>query len=272
MRVVVLGSRGMLGVALCHQLRQAGFDVLPMDRSSFDALSLDLTDLLPDGCDALINACGMINRRLSESESAFLRVNSLFPRRLADLCEQRRIRMIQVSTDCVFKGDRGCYDESAVPDPDELYGMSKYWGEPSNAMVVRTSIIGPELVNHYSLLCWFLQQHESVRGFANHQWNGITTLELGRVLGAILAGDLWQPGVRHIFGEDLTKCTLLHLIDDAFQAHKRIDAVNDRQPRDTRLRTVYPEFMQTLNIAPMAAQLDRVRLVADRLGHWTMAP
>lgn len=267
MQVLVLGNNGMLGVAVCHQLRQAGFDVIAKGRDSFDAKNLDLRGLIPEGCEAVINACGMINRRLKQAPEDFLLVNSLFPRHLADLCEARNVRLIHVSTDCVFKGDQGPYDETSSATADEFYGQSKLWGEPRNAMVIRTSIIGPELVNHYSLLCWFLQQENDVNGFFNHHWNGLTTLELARALGNILTKSLWQPGVFHLFGEDLSKFTLLKMIASAFQSTTPIKAIDDTVARDTRLRSVY-DLQQQLQILPMTAQLERLCEVSNHHGHW----
>lgn len=259
----------MLGVALCHQFRLAGFDVLGKDRGGFDARSLDMSQLVPEGCHFVVNACGMVNRRLSEPESDFLRVNSLFPRLLADVCARQQTKLIHISTDCVFNGDRGCYDERAQPDAQDIYGNSKHWGEPSNAMVIRTSIIGPELHNHYSLLCWYLRQQGTVRGFINHLWNGVTTIELAGALCKILSEALWRQDVFHLHGEDLSKFVLLELMDKAFRTNMHIEPVSDTHSRDTRLRSVHGQFLQSLAIAPMAVQLERVVAVSNRYGHWT---
>lgn len=268
-RVLVLGSSGMLGVAVCHYLRQSGFDVVTLDRVTLDARNPDLRTVASADAGAVVNALGLINRRADQPEADFLRVNSLFPRRLADLCQQRGIPLIHISTDCVFKGDAGPYDESAPPSAVDLYGMSKYWGEPANAMVIRTSIIGPEINNFYSLLCWFLKQEGAVRGFRNHLWNGVTTVELGRAIATILERGLWQPGLRHVHGEDLTKCELLQLMQQIYETPCAIEPVDDAYASDTRLRTLYPDFLDALDIAPMQTQLARLRPLSDRYGHWS---
>lgn len=272
MRVLVLGSSGMLGTAVCHHLRGAGFDVVAKDRNSFDARNLDLDGLVPDGVEAVINASGMINRRLAQPEQDFLRVNCLFPRRLADWCEQRAVKLLHVSTDCVFKGDQGPYLETAPTNATDLYGMTKSWGEPRNAMVLRTSIIGPESHNHYSLLCWVMAQQGTVRGFLNHHWNGVTTLELARAMASILERGLWKPGVQHLYGEDVSKFELLNKINRVFELGLEVAPVDDAVARDTRLRTVNPAFLAQLAIEPMEKQLQQLRALTNRRGHWQVQP
>lgn len=271
-RVLVLGSTGMLGLAVCQRLRSMGLEVLSLDKTRLDARKPDLQLIVDSAAHAVINALGLTNRRLDQPEADFLRVNSLFPRLLADVCEAQRLPLIHISTDCVFKGDAGPYDEASPALVDDLYGSSKLLGEPRNAMVIRTSIIGPELHNHYSLMCWFLKQTGPVRGFCNHHWNGVTTYELARVLGTILTHDMWQTGLWHVHAEDLTKHNLLQLIAKTFGSSTQIVPVDDVQARDTRLRTLHPAFLQALNIAPMSEQLQQIRSLSDALGRWRVIP
>jgi dTDP-4-dehydrorhamnose reductase len=153
--------------------------------------------------DCVVNAAGMINRRLAEgaNEADAWLVNGLFPRLLADHCEARGVRAIHVSTDCVFDGTAGPYVETDPPTATDLYGRSKAWGEPRNCLVIRTSIFGPELRNFYLLLSWFLAQSDECRGFTNHLWNGMTTLQLARCIETILEKGLHENRVQHLFSE-----------------------------------------------------------------------
>ncbi len=272
-RVLVLGAHGMLGSALGYHLPRAGFEVSTASRPELDAISPDFTLIGKLQPRAVVNAIGLTNRHLDQAESDFLRINSLFPRRLADWCCAHDLPLIHISTDCVFKGDAGPYDEHAQADASDVYGLSKYWGEPSNAMVLRTSIVGPELRNYYSLLCWFLGQSGNVRGYRNHLWNGITTLELARIIGVLIKGDLCRPGIRHVYGEDLTKLDLLRLMQAAFEkTGVSIQPWDDVSPRDMRLRTGYPGFLEALAIQPMNEQLMKLRNFTDARGHWRDGP
>jgi dTDP-4-dehydrorhamnose reductase len=66
---------------------------------------------------AVVNCIGIVKQR-DEAKLAVpsILVNSLFPHLLADLCEKSGARLIHVSTDCVFSGERGSYTEDDVPD------------------------------------------------------------------------------------------------------------------------------------------------------------
>ena len=76
-----------------------------------------------------------------------IHVNSLFPHLLSDYCSEIGTRLIHISTDCVYSGNKGNYSENDIPDPLDFYGRSKLLGELSNnnAITIRTSIIGPEI-------------------------------------------------------------------------------------------------------------------------------
>ena len=111
--------------------------------------------------DAVINGIGIVKQR-DEAKQAVpsIQINALFPHQLADLCVERGLRVIQISTDCVFSGLRGNYSESDVPDPLDLYGRTKLLGELNRPgmLTLRTSIIGWQLNNFSGLLNWFALQ------------------------------------------------------------------------------------------------------------------
>ena len=73
------------------------------------------------------------------------------------------MRLIHISTDCVFSGERGQYDENSITDAKDLYGISKSIGDINveNALTIRTSTIGHELNSKSGLLEWFLSQNDS---------------------------------------------------------------------------------------------------------------
>lgn len=255
--VVVLGASGMAGTMAVAELSKF-YRVVPVTRASFDILT-DRPCALPlDGADAVVNLAGLVNKRLDLGEAAFFAVNAVFPHALAELCLMRGIRLIHLSTDCVFDGRGAPHDEWAAPTATDLYGRSKALGEPCSAMTLRASIIGPEKSNFYNLLCWALRQ-QKIDGFSNHLWNGITTLTLARCLHAILDQDLYNVGVQHLYSEDVTKLDLLRMICDVFDHDVPITPVEAPQPRDMRLRSCRPEVLAALAIPSLRQQLLALR-------------
>ena len=56
--------------------------------------------------DAVVNCIGIVKQAVEDPEPA-IRINALFPHRLAAACRERDVRLIHVSTDCVFSGKTG---------------------------------------------------------------------------------------------------------------------------------------------------------------------
>lgn len=191
--------------------------------------------------DAVVNSAGVIipNVRLAPELTFF--VNGALPHLLAAHYGER---LIHVTTDCVYSGQDGApYDETAPASPRDLYGLSKSMGEPADrALVLRTSIIGPELIGHQSLLEW-LRSHRggAVDGYVNHFWNGVTTHQLARSVDRIVEhrADYPAHGRYHVFGSDISKYELLVALNERFGLGI---AVRPREvrPVDRRLATVHP--------------------------------
>jgi dTDP-4-dehydrorhamnose reductase len=121
-----------------------------------------------------------------------------------------------MSTDCVFSGKRGNYKESDQADPIDFYGLSKVVGEPSgqNVLVIRTSMVGPELEKRYGLLEWFLSQRDkTVPGFTNAVFSGFYTRALANLILDLLSKSS-VVGLRHLSAEPLSKYDLLKRIRD----------------------------------------------------------
>lgn len=191
--------------------------------SGIDALNLNTVLALIDKLspDIVLNCIGII-KQLKESHNALLsiEVNSLFPHKLAAHLEGSKTRLIHISTDCVFSGEKGNYIESDYSDAKDLYGKTKYLGELvnySNCVTLRTSIIGPELKTKLSLLEWFLSQNVSVNGYINAIYSGLTTTELIKVIDTYIIPQNNQNGLYHISSEPISKHDLLAKIAREFK-------------------------------------------------------
>jgi dTDP-4-dehydrorhamnose reductase len=169
---------------------------------------------------AVVNCVGVI-KQLPEGDDPVvcIHINALFPHLLARACRERGIRLIHISTDCVFSGHRGNYREDDPSDAVDLYGRTKYLGEVSEpgCITVRTSMIGRELSSSHGLLEWFLAQRgRSVRGYRKAVFSGLTTLELASVITRILTEWTFLSGVCQVVAEPIDKYSLLCLIRDIF--------------------------------------------------------
>lgn len=232
-RVLILGVTGMLGHTLMRELsRDKSFDVYGSARSirllekvftkelisrvtpMSEATDMGLINRLLDNVapDIVVNCIGVIKQDPSVGDaSRTISLNSLFPHLLADSCAQRDIRMIHVSTDCVFSGIEGGYVESDNPDPVDLYGRSKLLGEVDEypALTLRTSFIGHEIASNLSLVDWFLSQPDKVCGFNNAIYSGLTATEFSHMLISVVFPREGLTGLYHVASTPISKYDLL---------------------------------------------------------------
>ena len=143
----------------------------------------------------VVNCVGIIKQLAAAKDPvASIAVNALFPHQLARAVRARGIRLLHISTDCVFAGTRGGYREEDVTDAMDLYGRTKALGEVTGpgCVTLRTSIIGRELAGASGLVEWFLAQRGgSADGYSGAIFSGFTTIELS---SAGPRGDRPPPG------------------------------------------------------------------------------
>lgn len=231
MRVLVLGGDGMLGHRLLKDLAPHHDVKVTLRRSrleyerfglftaenSFDEVEVRDHQRLAEvfaatAPDVVINAVGIVKQHRAANEIVeSLEVNALLPHRLASLCDIADARLIHISTDCVFAGDRGNYAEDSIADALDIYGRTKHLGEVSGpgCLTIRTSMIGLELHRKLSLVEWYLAQTGKIRGFKNAIFTGLTTAEIGRVLKLLIKDYPQLSGVYHVAAQPISKYDLL---------------------------------------------------------------
>jgi len=163
----------------------------------------------------IINCIGIIKPFIDEKNKRIenpILINSLFPNQLNKF-KNKKNKIYQIATDCVFSGIKGSYLESSEHDAIDIYGKTKSLGEikSKNFFNIRCSIIGKEIKNYVSLFEWFKLQKYNLNGFTNHLWNGLTTNVFAQLLKAIIIYKIDLPNVIHIIPKDkISKFTLLN--------------------------------------------------------------
>lgn len=244
-KVLVVGSTGMLGYAVSSYYKSKDYDVVEISRNEFDIANDPMSrfESFLDGVDAVINCAGVIKPTIAKNSiENVLKINSMFPRNLAKVCNDHGIKCFHITTDCVYTGKKGNYDENDYFDADDLYGLSKNAGEIKECMVLRTSIIGEEKGQSRSLLEWARSQAgKEVNGFTNHKWNGVTTLYLAEVIENILEKDLYRNGLFHIHSPNtVNKYELLQIFNDVYELNfSKINATEAKDAVDRSLATIF---------------------------------
>jgi dTDP-4-dehydrorhamnose reductase len=269
-RLLILGTDGMLGSEALRVLggsdaaraevmgttrrpevagaRPADVLLLP-DVRSFDAVEAVLDRARPD---VVLNCVAVLDGRPGERD-ALQQVNAELPLRLARAADDRGARVVHISTDGVFSGRHGPYDEGATPHPIDAYGTSKLAGELRDPphLTVRTSIIGRS-PSRAGLLDWAIgQRGRVVHGFANARWSGVTTAELVRLLEPQLVGGTVMTGLAHVVSDGVSKAELLRRVSAAFDLG--LDVVEVAEPvLDRRLVSIRED---ALRARPLDEQL-----------------
>lgn len=179
----------------------------------------------------VVNCIGIVKQSAAAQDAArMVEVNSVFPHRLARICSERDVRLIHISTDCVFSGRRGAYDELDLPDPADLYGRSKLAGEPEGpgTLTLRTSMIGWELETQRGLLEWFASRDgETVKGFRHAVFSGPTAPELARLIARIADECPELDGHFHAGAAPISKHELLVELRRALDLEIDIEAADE---------------------------------------------
>lgn len=201
-KLLVIGIKGMAGHILHRYFSEQNvYDVYGLARnieSSATLFDVDVsnTDQLrslfeKNQFDYVVNCIGILNKDAEDNPSKAIWFNSYFPHYLEEITKTTLTKVIHISTDCVFSGKEGSYTENDFKNGVGFYAQSKALGELTNTkdVTIRTSIIGPELnQNGIGLFHWFMSQtnHDHLKGFTKAYWSGLTTLELAKVVEAII--------------------------------------------------------------------------------------
>lgn len=216
-------------------LTRKDFDI---GNSTKDSLYQFIRSVRPsDGI--IINASGIIKQRKNDLDE-MIEVNSIFPHRLEQFSKDLSYRVIHVTTDCVFSGSVGKYDENSRHDCYDLYGKSKSMGENDDSCVIRTSIIGEEINNKKSLLEWCRSMSgKKVNGYTNHLWNGVTCLELATFIEKIIDNDSLWRGIKHIHSDDISKFDLVNLLNKKYSLGLAVEPFETETKCDRTLRSIF---------------------------------
>ena len=263
MKVLVIGATGMLGYSLFSNLnehthlsvfgtvrsvtdRESFFShvhqqlILGIDANDISSLQHAIETVRPD---VVINCVGLIKQNnISKHYIDAVRINSLLPHELADISNQINAKLIHFSTDCVFTGDLGLYNENSLPDACDLYGKSKCLGEVNYGkhLTLRTSIIGHELSSAVSLVDWFLSQGENTKGFSKAVFSGLPTCYIAKLLVKYILPNPEVAGLLHLSVDPIDKYTLLKLIAAQYQKQVTIaesqELVIDRSLNSDKFR------------------------------------
>lgn len=261
--IAIIAANGMLGYAVSLYFESKHIEVKKITRKEFDIVDNDFQKLenLVKDVDCIINCAGIIKPLISSNRiEDILNVNSIFPRNLSILSKLLNVKVIHVTTDCVFSGKKGNYNENSYFDAEDLYGLSKCAGDIGELMTLRTSIIGEEKNNSRSLLAWAKSQAgKQINGYINHFWNGLTTVYFAEIIYKILTSGHYKKGIFHIYSPNkVSKFELLNYINEIYTLDLKIVPIEASEYCDRTLSSIYSLSKELVQI-PIYDQIKSMR-------------
>ena len=232
-KVLVLGSTGLIGHQVYNHLNQHSdyelFNISYRTKLNEDTIILDIRDenaflkaIENINPNIIINCVGVLINGANKNPENAIFVNAYMPHRLMRLADTIGAKLIHISTDCVFSGDKKTpYVETDEKDGKDTYAKTKGLGEiiNDNHLTLRTSVVGPELkTNGEELFHWFMNQSGTINGFTKAIWSGVTTIELAKAVKWAIEEEI--TGLYHVTNnQSINKNDLLNL----FKKHTKKD-------------------------------------------------
>jgi dTDP-4-dehydrorhamnose reductase len=227
-------NKGFLVFSFAHQRKTNEYTVL-LDARDEHLLEKAIADINPD---VIINCMGVLIAEASRNPESAIFLNAYVPQRLKNIANALDVKLVHISTDCVFSGKKGSYAEDDIRDADDTYGRTKALGEVTESphVTLRTSVVGPEIKEGKELFHWFMSQEGKINGFTKSFWSGVTTLELAKAVEWAIEKDI--QGLYHITnGFPINKYELLTLFKKHTWKEIDIEAVDGRITNKSLLDT-----------------------------------
>ena len=193
MKIWVTGAEGVLGreVAMAAEVREHEVLTTTHVECPIDSLASVIRIAQVAGPDVIINCAGSLPGAPSID---MVTANTLGPHILACLAP-RGIRIVHMSTDCVFSGQESIVPSSSYPpDPTDLYGRTKLAGEVQAERVL--NVRGSFISKQAGFLRWLRHAEFEVEAWDNTTWTGTTVEIMAATLVELAEGSV--EGVVHV--------------------------------------------------------------------------
>lgn len=224
--ILITGGAGKLGSALTTTMEEAHIGT----RQNFDftnfQMMVNFLDSNPE-INTIVHCGAMVSPpKVNEQIDKAIKENILGTALLSSLCFQRNIRLIYISTDYVFSGEKGNYKEEDELLPQNKYAWSKLGGECSvqmlNDFVIIRMSFGPDIFPYKAA---FVDQYTSRE----------TVSEIAKKIKNIALSSF--KGVIHIGGTRKSVYEYALSIGSMNIEEISIKDMNVKMPKDTSLNT-----------------------------------
>jgi len=178
----------ILGLFRSNKVKISGVPTESVDLADHDQLKRVILGFNPD---ILLHCASFTDVEKCENErQQAYEINVKGSKKIVDIIRDRDICLVYISSDSVYDGVKGNFNESDRVNPQNYYGLTKYQGESEilkhkNCIIFRTNIFGWNIQNKNSLGEWILNQlleKNEINGFQDAYFSSIYTLDFARVI------------------------------------------------------------------------------------------
>ena len=110
------------------------------------------------------------------------------------------------------------------------------------------------------MLEWVKKHNNTtLNGYTNHHWNGVTCLQLAKIVNNMITEDIWWKGIRHIFSPtSVTKYELVNMINDTYELNNTIESMETENTINKTLNSLY-DVNCSFNIPELNVQIKELR-------------
>lgn len=274
MKIAVIGANGQLGFDLVRTFREYGLQVIEFNQPEIDvteaeSLAQKLAAAAPD---VVVNTAAFHNVELCETErEKSFAVNALGAANLARSAAEHGFRLVHISTDYVFGGEKNTpYLEDDPPLPLNVYANSKLAGEyfvralaPDHWILRVSGIYGvsPCLAKGYSfvdLMVKLAGEREKVRVVTDERLTPTPTREIARQIAFMLEKGA-PSGIYHVTAEG--DCSWYEFAAEIFKTIRSGIKLEAAEPGEFAVRFQRPKYSVLEN-----GNLKKLGL--NRMVHW----
>jgi len=287
MKILLIGADGQLGSDILEVGQSQGREMVPimgpeeLEVADADAVSRAISEARPD---VVINTAARCDVDACEADAArAFEVNALGARNAARSCQDCGARLVHISTDYVFSGEKGsAYFEDDAPGPVNLYGVSKLAGEflvsagCENSLIVRSSgLFGvrgsrEKGGNFIETMVRLSSERAELKGVSDQFLSPTYTRDLAQAILQFAAKD--TCGVAHVCNEG--ECSWMEWAEVIFRLLSRTIDLQPvsmdefpsvaRRPRHTALKS---RLIPEIGVDPLPPWQDAVERYLRQKGH-----
>ena len=257
--VLVIGS-GFLGGNIVNEFRNNEIKVIGTNynKNSSDEIHFDITNMdsivscvKKYAPQVIINCAANVNvDDLENNEKLAFSINAYGAENIAKVCKNNKIRLLHISSDAVFDGQKGMYVEEDVTNPVNIYAKSKMLGEKlisknlENYVIIRTNFYGFHKQDKF-LFNWILSKlknNERFTGFNDVFFNPLEVTNLSKMIYELSEKNFC--GILHLSSDEIfskfefaTKISEFFDFDSNLIKKASIDelGLNAKRPKNTTL-------------------------------------